>query len=578
MHSENLSAETKNGNGNASTSKVLRTNSINSMSGNKSTNLSAEDIEVIRLVAQQLQDMGLVQASEALMNETGCRLEHSVTTRLREEVMQGRWSDVVQTLTEMKEHVKQSKSIKKMFFLVYEQKYLEYVEDELYPEALCTLQTEIQPLNIYLKRLHELPCFMMLKGRPELLRFANWKGKGASSRKQLLDKLQEYLPMSVMMPPKRLKTLLSQALNFQRSKCLFHNVDDTPSPAKYSLLLDHVCHRRNFPSVCKQTITEHTNEVLFCQFSNNGHQLATASKDSTVIIWNVDESSYEVSLLHKLTCHSRGVGFLQWSPDDKHIAVCGYDDSHEVFIFDSQTGNERTRFSQSTDDSLACCCWSSDSAKFVTGGLKGQFYECDLDGGLLQNWEGVRVQSLACRPGSSTYLAADSQYRVRNYDFEDDSEDNVIKEDHPVMSMTLSSDGRLLLVNLVGQGIHMWDLEDKVMLRKFQGSVRIGSYHIYSTFGGASDSFIASGSEDNKVYIWHRSRSEPVETLCGHTKVVNCVTWNKRFHGMLASVSDDCTIKIWGPIDKDSEENEDDYQSLGIFEDQDSESLEDDAV
>ena len=51
------------------------------------------------------------------MNETGCRLEHSVTTRLREEVMQGRWSDVVQTLTEMKEHVKQSKSIKVVFFI-----------------------------------------------------------------------------------------------------------------------------------------------------------------------------------------------------------------------------------------------------------------------------------------------------------------------------------------------------------------------------------------------------------------------------------------------------------------------------
>ena len=49
-----------------------------------------------------------------------------------------------------------------MFFLVYEQKYLEYVEDELYPEALCTLQTEIQPLNIYLKRLHELPWLVLM--------------------------------------------------------------------------------------------------------------------------------------------------------------------------------------------------------------------------------------------------------------------------------------------------------------------------------------------------------------------------------------------------------------------------------
>ena len=56
---------------------------------------------------------------------------------------------------------------------------------------------------------------------------------------------------------------------------------------------------------------------------------------------------------------------------------------------------------------------------------------------------------------------------------------------------------------------------------KFQGF-----YMIHSCFGGVDQSFVASGSEDNKVYIFHVKRDEPIAVLSGHTRTVNCVAWN----------------------------------------------------
>ena len=50
------------------------------------------------------------------------------------------------------------------------------------------------------------------------------------------------------------------------------------------------------------------------------------------------------------------------------------------------------------------------------------------------------------------------------------------------------------------QGVHLWDIKDRVLIRKFQG-VTQGNYRIYSCFGGLNQDFVASGSEGNSKYL-----------------------------------------------------------------------------
>lgn len=114
------------------------------------------------------------------------------------------------------------------------------------------------------------------------------------------------------------------------------------------------------------------------------------------------------------------------------------------------------------------------------------------------------------------------------------------------MSFTVNSTGRLALLNVATQGVHLWDLQDRILVRKYQGLTQ-GFYTIHSCFGGLGQEFIASGSEDNKVFVWHIRRELPLATLTGHSRTVNCVHWNPRFPHLLASASDDGTVRLWGP-------------------------------
>ncbi|XP_025413330.1 WD repeat-containing protein 26 [Sipha flava] len=508
--------------------------------------------EIVRLIGQHLKLIGLNQTAEVLMQESGCRLEHPAATQFRHHVMDGEWHKVSADLNELQTLVGNScQYFLDMKFLIFEQKYLEYLEDGKVLDALHVLRNELTPLQHNIDKVHMLSSYMMCSGRDELMKRANWEGKGIKSRTLLMDMIQQFLPPHIMLPPKRLHMLLTQAVELQRNQCLFHNTMFDDSIENVSLLTDHKCSLEQIPCETVQILTEHCDEVWFCRFSPDGKKLATGSRDATIIIYDVDPETLTVEQSITLDGHSYGVSYLSWSPDGELLMACGPQDCPDLWVWNVNTGVLRLKLSHSSDDSLTACSWHKDGQKFVCGGIRGQFYQCDLEGSVLDSWEGVRVNGLWCRSDGKTVLAADTRQRIRSYNFDELSDQNLIQEDrdHPIMSFTVNKTDRLALLNVVSQGVHLWDLQDKCLVRKFQG-VTQDHFTVHSCFGGVNQDFIASGSEDNKVYLWHIKHELPITTLTGHTRAVTCVSWNPVYHQMLASVSDDCTVRIWGPAAK----------------------------
>lgn len=128
-----------------------------------------------------------------------------------------------------------------MKFLLLEQKYMEHLDSGLVVDALECLRHELTPLNHQTPRVHELSRYLMVKDSDELRRFSNWEGRGSLSRQKLMDKLQGFLPVSVMLPPRRLQALLNQAVELQKERCPYHNCVHDTGIDGVSLLTDHVC-------------------------------------------------------------------------------------------------------------------------------------------------------------------------------------------------------------------------------------------------------------------------------------------------------------------------------------------------
>nr|VDC93213.1 unnamed protein product [Brassica rapa] len=258
-----------------------------------------------------------------------------------------------------------------VILLLLEQKYL---------DSLNTIREEIQPLGLDPRLLHKLAS-KILKPDPV----------GEEDTDVVKKKLQELLPIGVLVPERSLEYLLDDDLDTQRGQCGFHNVRDSD----LSLFSYHYCDKRKIPSETLQVLSEHTDKVWFLTFSHDGKCLASSSKDKTAILWEMDADG-KFRQKHKLVGHEKPVVAVLWSD--------------EPFYLSEYDGHKRTRFI------IRSCFGGYDEDFIASGSEDSQVYIWHVAKGLrpcrvLRRHSGA-VNCVSWNPADIHMLASGSDDRT----------------------------------------------------------------------------------------------------------------------------------------------------------------------
>jgi WD40 repeat protein len=216
-----------------------------------------------------------------------------------------------------------------------------------------------------------------------------------------------------------------------------------------------------------------------------------------------------------------------------------------------QTGNLLGEVEEFADP-VTACVWAADGRSFTLGTLDKnrsiETYRLDKNGvcDRICTWNKKhRTQDLAGSLDGRWMVASDEHGKIHVYNASTRGLEYEIEMEHKARptSLSISGDSRHLLVNRQDGEAQIIDLETREVVQKLLGHTG-GEYVIRSTFGGANESFVISGSEDGNVLIWHKNSGAAVERLRAHEPRCNSVDWNPTDSTMIASCGDDGKIKM----------------------------------
>ena len=520
--------------------------------------------------------MGYDGAAGTLSHESGYELESSSVAAFRIAILEGQWTEAENLLIGSYDGgrgdgpydglednglvLAEGADRGQMLFWMRQQKFLELLEQRELSLALMVLRQELTPLNHDIHQLHLLTSLLMCP-KEDLRAQAHWEGTIEESRRELLQELTKSISPSVMIRDHRLAELLDQVKRSQINNCLYHNTSVTPS-----LYSDHLCDRDDFPLRTMLELDHHTHEVWYVQFSHDGRWLASASKDEHIIVYIT--ASFMVK--HTLQGHTKEVTYIAFSPDDSKLVSCSLDISARVW--DVETGRCTMTIDLKTPNyPISAVSWAPDSRSFVTSCLDKELNLCHWRAwgpqseAKLHGWEGgYRGQDCAISPDGERLVVIDSEKHLYVYNFRTYEKEYQFTFPCKSTSVTISRDSKLMLVSLISGEVQLLDIKTANVIRRFEGQKQ-GQFIIRSSFGGAAENFVLSGSEgtcsqlfmknrivletkdlaDSKIYIWHKENGALIETLQGHGNgCVNAVAWNPADPGMFASAGDDRRVRM----------------------------------
>lgn len=148
--------------------------------------------------------------------------------------------------------------------------------------------------------------------------------------------------------------------------------------------------------------------------------------------------------------------------------------------------------------------WAPDGLSFVIGCLDKEHNLCqfDLNGQLVYDLSrSHRIQDIAITLNGHYLIAMDNESHIHVYNFMTRQLLYDLDLQADLSSVSVSQDSQHALVRKTDGEIVLLDIDTKRIVQRYTGQKK-GEYVIRSSFGGADERYVISGSEGTVHYIF----------------------------------------------------------------------------
>lgn len=290
----------------------------------------------------------------------------------------------------------------------------------------------------------------------------------------------------------------------------------------------------------------HGGDVNSVAWSPDSKQLATASSDGRIRIWDVMTGQ----ILHSLTSDKQGIGSkhinsVAWSPAGD-LLLSG--EFNAIRFWDAKTGEEVRVFEDKND--AVVVNWSPDGTRFAWGNVipDASVHVWDIrtmQEQLSLSGHGHSVTDFAWSPDSTILASGGENNFVRTWNAATGAEIYILTyHTDPITGLAWSPDSTMLasvsrstlriIEANTGQQANVVEIE--------------GGLGIVESVDWSSNGNLIAISNGREIWILDAQTGGKLYVLTGHTSIVIDVAWSPD-STMLASASSDDTVRIWRLID-----------------------------
>jgi len=289
------------------------------------------------------------------------------------------------------------------------------------------------------------------------------------------------------------------------------------------------------------TYRGHHDIVLSVASSLNGQYIASASKDTTVQVWDTATGG-----VHAVAYvgHTDAVTSVSWSPDEQYV-VSGSNDKTVRAWKTADASNAFTYMSHTA--AVNAVAWSRAGTRIASGSAdKTVQVWTAADGSSPFGYPGHMdvVWAVAWSPDSMRIASGSADKTVQVWNAADGSNPITFSRHSDVVyAVAWSPDGTYIASGGMDKTVRVWkpDVAGGTPVYTYGGHTDA----VYGLAWSLDGTRIASASKDGTVQVWGATDGSNPYSYKGHGAAVDAVAWISIPGTLVVSGSQDTTVQIW---------------------------------